>query len=138
MNKYLMNGAALLGTALLAVSCSHDAWFQTSDAAQRAAEEYSSNFKTVVLGGQDVDSRQTWNTTVSTQITLTSAKTGTLKIYTTDPAQGTTVAALYTGNINKGETKTFTVARPQAVTTLYATILDANNYMIDNMAFDAS
>lgn len=50
MNKYLMNGAALLGTALLAVSCSHDAWFQTSDAAQRAAEEYSSNFKTVVLG----------------------------------------------------------------------------------------
>ena len=138
MNKYLMNGAALLGTALLAVSCSHDAWFQTSDAAQRAAEEYSSNFKTVVLGGQDVDSRQTWNTAVSTQITLTSAKTGTLKIYTTDPAQGTTVAALYTGNINKGETKTFTVARPQAVTTLYATILDANNYMIDNMAFDAS
>ena len=138
MNKYLTNGVALLGVAMLTMSCSHDAWFQTTDAAQRAAEEYSSNFKTIVLGGQDVDSRQTWNTAVSTQITLTSAKTGTLKIYTTDPAQGTTVAALYTVNINKNETKTFTVARPQGVTTLYATIFDENDYMIDNMAFDAS
>ena len=138
MNKYLTNGVTLLGVAMFTVGCSHDAWFQTTDAAQRAAEEYSSNFKTIVLGGQDVDSRQTWNTAVSTQITLTSAKTGTLKIYTTDPAQGTTVAALYTSNINKNETKTFVVARPQGVTTLYATIFDESDYMIDNMAFDAS
>jgi hypothetical protein len=89
------------------------------------------------LGGQDVDARQTWNTAVSTEITLTSAKTGTLKIYATDPAQGTAVAALYTGSINKGETKTFTVARPQDATTLYATILDEKNYMIYYMGFDA-
>ena len=137
MNRYFLKGVSLL-TVIAFASCSHDAWFQKNDRAKQMEEEYSSNFKTIVLGGQDVDARQTWNTAVSTQITLTSAKAGTLKIYATDPAQGTAVAALYTGSINKGETKTFTVARPQDATTLYATILDEKNYMIDNMAFDAS
>ena len=138
MKKYLMKGVALLGATILTVSCSHDAWFQTNDATQRDAEEYASNFKNVVMGGQNVDSRQTWNTAVTTQINLTSAKTGTLKIYTADPGQGSAVAALYTGSVNKGEEKHLTVARPQDATTLYATVLDANGYMIDNMAFDAS
>ena len=137
MNRYFLKGVSLL-TVIAFASCSHDAWFQKNDRAKQMEEEYSSNFKTIVLGGQDVDARQTWNTAVSTQITLTSAKAGTLKIYATDPAQGTAVAALYTGSINNGETKTFTVARPQDATTLYATILDEKNYMIDNMAFDAS
>ena len=133
-----MKGVFLVGAAVFAASCSHDSWYQTTDAAQQAAEEYSTNFKNIVLGGQDVDSRQTWNTGVSTEITLISAKTGTLKIYATDPAQGTAVAALYTGYINKNEVKTFVVARPQNASVLYATIYDSNNYMIDNMAFDAS
>lgn len=132
-----MKGGSLFAVMIL-TACSHDAWFQKNDAAQQDAEEYSSNFKSIVLEGQEVDSRQTWNTAVRTMITLTSVKAGTLKIYATDPAQGTTVAALYTGVIGKGETKTFAVARPQAVTTLYATILDADDCMIDNLAFDAS
>ena len=138
MKKYLMKGVALLGATILTVSCSHDSWNQTNSATQRDAEEYTSNFKNIVMGGQDVDSRQTWNTAVTTQINLTSAKTGTLKIYTADPGQGSAVAALYTGSVNKGEEKHLTVARPQDATTLYATVLDANGYMIDNMAFDAS
>ena len=138
MKKYLMKGVALLGATILIVSCSHDSWNQTNSATQRDAEEYTSNFKNIVMGGQDVDSRQTWNTAVTTQINLTSAKTGTLKIYTADPGQGSAVAALYTGSVNKGEEKHLTVARPQDATTLYATVLDANGYMIDNMAFDAS
>ena len=133
-----MKGVFLCGIAVLTASCSHDAWNQSYNPAQQAAEEYASNFKTIVLGGQDVDGRQTWNTSVTTEITLTSAKTGTLKIYATDPAQGTTVAALYTGVIAKDETKTFTIARPQDATTLYAAIFDEKNYMIDIMAFDAS
>ena len=110
MKKYLLKGISLFAFTFILASCSHDAWFQVNDLAKEAAEEYASNFKTIVLGGQNVDSRQTWNTAVSTQITLTSAKTGTLKIYATDPAQGTTIAALYTGAIGKNETKTFTVA----------------------------
>jgi hypothetical protein len=138
MKKYMMKGVALLGVAILTVSCSHDAWFQTNDATQRDAEEYASNFKNIVMGGQNVDSRQTWNTAVTTQINLTSAKTGTLKIYTADPGRGSAVAALYTGSVSKGEKKSITVARPQDATTLYATVLDANGYMIDNIAFDAS
>ena len=72
MKSYLMKGVSLLAVIAL-TSCSHDAWFRTNDAVKQEAEEYSSNFKTIVLGGQEVDSRQTWNTAVSTQITLTSA-----------------------------------------------------------------
>ena len=133
-----MKGVAILAVGLTIASCSHDAWNQQTDRAWQAAEEYSSNFKNIVMGGQNVDGRQTWTTAVTTQITLTSAKAGTLKIYATDPAQGTSVAALYTSAIGKGETRTFSVARPQDATTLYAVILDDNNYMTDIMAFDAS
>lgn len=138
MKETLMKGVAILAVGLTIASCSHDAWNQQTDRAWQAAEEYSSNFKNIVMGGQNVDGRQTWTTAVTTQITLTSAKAGTLKIYATDPAQGTTVAALYTSAIGKGETRTFSVARPQDATTLYAVILDDNNYMTDIMAFDAS
>ena len=138
MKKYLMKGVSLFAITVVMASCSHDAWFQTNDATQRDAEEYASNFKNIVMGGQNVDSRQTWNTAVTTQINLTSAKAGTLKIYTADPGRGSAVAALYTGSVSKGEKKSITVARPQDATTLYATVLDANGYMIDNMAFDAS
>lgn len=133
-----MKGVAILAVGLTIASCSHDAWNQQTDRAWQAAEEYSSNFKNIVMGGQNVDGRQTWTTAVTTQITLTSAKAGTLKIYATDPVQGTSVAALYTSAIGKGETRTFSVARPQDATTLYAVILDDNNYMTDIMAFDAS
>ena len=82
MKKYLMKGVALLGATILIVSCSHDSWNQTNSATQRDAEEYTSNFKNIVMGGQDVDSRQTWNTAVTTQINLTSAKSGIMRVFT--------------------------------------------------------
>ena len=72
MNSYFLKGVSLL-TVIAFASCSHDAWFQKNDRAKQMEEEYSSNFRTIVLGGQNVDSRQTWNTAVTTQINLTSA-----------------------------------------------------------------
>ena len=68
MNDSLMKGISLLAVIAF-TSCSHDAWFQTNDKVKQEADQYSSNFKTIVLGGQDADARQTWNTAVSTQIT---------------------------------------------------------------------
>ena len=102
MKKYLMKGVALLGVAIITVSCSHDAWFQTNDATQRDAEEYASNFKNIVMGGQNVDSRQTWNTAVTTQINLTSAKSGIMRVFTVDPLTNVDAAYLAETKVSAG------------------------------------
>ena len=138
MNKYFMKGIAVSAIAFSAISCNHDLWNQRNDTTNQDVAEFQANFKNTVMGNHDIDAQQTWNTAVTTTITLTSAKSGTLKIYPKDPAQGSTIAALYTSTINSGETKTFVIAKPQDATVLYATILDADNYIIDNLAFDAS
>ena len=128
MNKYFIKGIAVSAIAFSAISCNHDLWNQRNDTTNQDVAEFQANFKNTVMGNHDIDAQQTWNTAVTTTITLTSAKSGTLKIYPKDPAQGSTIAALYTSTINSGETKTFVIAKPQDATVLYATILDADQY----------
>ena len=129
MKKYLMKGVALLGATILIVSCSHDSWNQTNSATQRDAEEYASNFKNVVMGGQNVDSRQTWNTAVTVRLDVSSEiAEGTLKVYTSSPV-GKSVAPIYEGTIQKGETKSVTMAVPTDAEQLYVAVYDAENYM---------
>ena len=137
MKKYLMKGVSLFAVSVMFVGCSHDAWFQTNDRVRQMAEEYSSNFKTIVLGGQDVDARQTWNTAVSTKVNVSVVKAGTLKIYSENPF-GNIVAPLYEATVSEGQAVTAVIARPQNVSTLYAAVLDSEGYIIDNMSFDAS
>lgn len=137
MRKNLMKGVALFGAAILVAGCSHDAWNQTYDGTQQFAAEYSSNFRTLVLNGQNVDPNQTWNTAVTTKVNVSVVKAGTLKIYSANPF-GNTVAPLYESPVEAGQQVVATIARPQDATTLYATIIDAEGYIIDNMSFDAS
>ena len=68
-----------MGTVLVA-GCTHDAWKISGSAAQQFAEEYGSNFKTIVLEGRNIDDNQTWNTAVTTQVSVSVVKAGTLKI----------------------------------------------------------
>ena len=137
MRKNLMKGVALIGAAILVAGCSHDAWNQTYDGTQQFAAEYSSNFKNLILNGQNVDPNQTWNTAVTTKVNVSVVKAGTLKVYSANPF-GNTVAPLYESPVEAGQQVTATIARPQDATTLYATIIDAEGYIIDNMSFDAS
>ena len=132
-----MKGAALLMGTVLVAGCTHDAWKISGSAAQQFAEEYGSNFKTIVLEGRNIDDNQTWNTAVTTQVSVSVVKAGTLKIYSANPF-GNTVAPLYESVVDAGQQVTATLIRPQNVTTLYATILDDEGYIIDNMSFDAS
>ena len=124
-----------MGTVLVA-GCTHDAWKISGSAAQQFAEEYGSNFKTIVLEGRNIDDNQTWNTAVTTQVSVSVVKAGTLKIYSANPF-GNTVAPLYESVVDAGQQVTATLIRPQNVTTLYATILDDEGYIIDNMSFAA-
>ena len=128
MRKNLMKGVALLGAAILVAGCSHDAWNQTYDGTQQFAAEYSSNFKTLVLNGQNVDPNQMWNTAVTTKVNVSVVKAGTLKIYSANPF-GNTVAPLYESPVEAGQQVVATIARPQDATTLYATIVDAEGYI---------
>ena len=129
MRKNLMKGVALLGAAILVAGCSHDAWHQTYDSTQQFAAEYSSNFRTLVLNGQNVDPNQTWNTASTVKLDVSSEiAEGTLKVYASSPV-GKSVAPLYEGTIQKGESKSLTLAVPSDAERLYVAVYDAENYM---------
>jgi hypothetical protein len=129
MRKNLMKGVALLGAAILVAGCSHDAWNQTYDGTQQFAAEYSSNFRTLVLNGQNVDPNQTWNTASTVKLDVSSEiAEGTLKVYASSPV-GKSVAPLYEGTIQKGESKSLTLAVPSDAERLYVAVYDAENYM---------
>ena len=129
MRKNLMKGVALFGAAILVAGCSHDAWNQTYDGTQQFAAEYSSNFRTLVLNGQNVDPNQTWNTASTVKLDVSSEiAEGTLKVYASSPV-GKSVAPLYEGTIQKGESKSLTLAVPSDAERLYVAVYDAENYM---------
>ena len=105
-----MKGVSLFAVTVVMAGCSHDAWFQTNDAVKQTAEEYSSNFRTIVLGGQNVDSRQTWNTASTVKLAVSSVVAeGVLKVYASSPV-GKSVAPIYEGTIQKGESKSLALA----------------------------
>ena len=129
MRKNLMKGVALFGAAILVAGCSHDAWNQTYDGTQQFAAEYSSNFRTLVLNGRNVDPNQTWNTASTVKLDVSSEiAEGTLKVYASSPV-GKSVAPLYEGTIQKGESKSLTLAVPSDAERLYVAVYDAENYM---------
>lgn len=132
-----MKNMSLAVLAVLAAGCNHDAWHQTFDQTAQSAKEYEANFKNVVMGGQSIDENQTWNTGVTTQVSLHIAKTGTLKVYAQDPV-GSNPAVLYSSPVSAGETRAFAVARPQGAETLYAVVADSRGYILDNIAFRAT
>ena len=108
---YLMKGMAALAMGLVAVSCSKSDFDQS--AYQQAKEQESKeSFMNNVMGGQNIDPNQTWSTTTTVQLNVSSEiAEGVLKVYASSPV-GQNVPALYVGSINKGEQKTITVTCP--------------------------
>ena len=137
MKKYLMNNFAVAAVALMAVACNHDAWHQQYDPTAQKAKEFEVNFKNIVMNGKDIDVNQKWTSAVSTTISLTATKTGTLKIYAKNPV-GNVVAPLYEAPVTDGKVMSFVIARPQNATLLYAAIVDEDGYFIENMSFEAT
>ena len=98
----MMKSLSLAAIAVMTItSCSHDAWNQTYNPSEQTAYEFKSNFKNVVMGGNDIDANQTWSTAVTTKINIKVSKAGTLKIYSQDPI-GNVVAPFYTATVAKG------------------------------------
>ena len=133
---YLMKGMAVMALGLIVASCNKMDFDQ--DAYQKAKEaESRQKFINNVMGGQDIDPNQTWSTTTACNVSVTPNQDGILKIFTANPI-GNKTASLYTMNVKGGQTETFTVARPSDKTTLYATVMDENDMILDMLAFDAT
>ena len=137
MKQYLMKSMAVAAVAVAMAGCSHDKWNENPDTSGEKARQYQASFMNQVMGNESIDPAQTWNTAVTTTVSTTVQKSGTLKVYTKNPV-GNTVAPLYEAAVTSGQTLNFSIARPQDATKLYAAIVDADGYIIDNMTFDAS
>lgn len=132
---YILKSLAVVAVAFAVVGC-HKGWGEVYDEDYQN-REFQSNFKAIVMNGQDIDPRQTWNTAVTTHVQVEADVDGTLKVYGQNPL-GQTLAPLYTAAVTRGETTSFAVARPQGSTMLYATISDDDGYIVSQAAFAAS
>lgn len=131
----ILKGVALVAVAFTVASC-HKGWGEVYDEDYQN-REFQSNFKAIVMNGQDIDPRQTWNTAVTTSVQVKTDVAGVLKVYGQNPL-GQCLAPLYTATVAKGETKSFAVAKPQSSAMLFATISDTEGYIVSQVAFAAT
>ena len=133
---YLVKSMAALAMGLVAVSCNKASFDE--GAYQNAKEQESQEqFVNNVMGGQQIDPNQNWKTTNTIELTVTTAKEGTLKIYPANPI-GNTTGSLYTINVTAGQTVTFNVTKGVDLTKLYAAVVDENNFILDMLTVDAT
>lgn len=133
---YLVKGMAALAMGLVAVSCNKASFDE--GAYQNAKEQESQEqFVNNVMGGQQIDPNQNWKTTNTIELTVTTGKEGTLKIYPANPI-GNTTGSLYTINVTAGQTVTFNVTKGVDLTKLYAAVVDEKNNILDMLAIDAA
>jgi len=112
--------------ALVLASCqSKDVYDPSSKAAEQQAK-YEQTF-TEQFG--NVASDQLWNTAESFTVTVSTANLGVVRIYTSYPtAAGATYLASET--LQAGTTKTFNLAKPQDVETLYVAFFDEDGAVV--------
>ncbi len=130
--KYLMKGVALTAIALTVASCNHDAWDQQPNNSSQTAKEYEANFKSLVLGGQNIDASQTWSTTagssVNVMVNLNYNEEYTLYITEENPLTNKSAAYLSKTVVTSGVSKKITVSRPSGVGGYYAALYDKNGH----------
>lgn len=92
-----------------------------------AVVDYDNDWKEVF---GDIDANQTWNTSTTSKVSVSSDAAGTIRIFA-GAAIGNQSAALVTKSIKAGETLSLTIAKPQWATELYAAYYDANGYITE-------
>jgi hypothetical protein len=129
--KYLMKGVALAAIAMVAASCNHDAWDQRQDTSSQTAKEYEANFKSLVLGGQNIDASQTWSTAknakVNVSVNLDYDANYKVYITTSDPLiqQGAYVGV---ADIKSGSNTSISISKPEDAAILYAACYDKDGH----------
>lgn len=126
MNRFFNSGVmvAIAATATIVSSCSSDSDVYNPNA---IVEQYEKDW---INQFGEIDPNQTWNTSESVTIDVTSDKAGTIKVYTASPLCND-VAPLITQSVNAGQTVSLPVAKPQSAERLYVVYYDANNYLVE-------
>jgi len=107
-------------TALAAVTaCSNNDAFDQASYNEQIEKDYAESFENKI---GEIASDQTFNTAVTTNVTVSSEEEGTVRVYATSPTSGN-VPYLISQSINAGETINLTLARPQSVSTLYVGLI---------------
>lgn len=123
MTKYAV--AMILG--LLATSCTKD-----NDFRKIASEEFSENFKALVMGNKSIDPNQDWSTVASIPVTVSvdfeDSQEYTVYIYQTPPVLDRSAAYIGMAKVRSGESKTVPVIKPAKVGLLYAACFDASGH----------
>lgn len=126
MNRFFSTSAmlAIAASTTLITSCSHDKDMYDPNANLAAYEQaWTEQFGAI-------DSAQTWNTSQTVTVDVTSAMAGTIKLYTASPI-GNAIAPLITQSITAGGTISLVVAKPQSAEKLYVVYYDADNFLIE-------
>lgn len=119
--KSFARAGVMLAAGLVIAGCSRETDFYDPSLAENRFKE---NFKENVMDGVGIDAAQTWNTTESMSVEVTSAAPGIVRIYASNPI-GSNAAALATRTVAEGTTKC-AVAVPTDATMLYVTLTADN------------
>ena len=133
---YLCQGMAVMAMGIALAGCSKNAFDSSAQQGQKETE-FTNNFEKSVMGGQAIDPQQTWATSSALAISLTPSHSGTLKIYVANPI-GNRTAPLYTSAVTAGQPTAFSVSKPLNVQTLYAVVVDSQELILGQMAFDVT
>ena len=136
--KSLYTATALVALLLATTGCMKHDRSDIRRQSEQIIQEFHDNFQAVVMGGKGIDPAQTWNTAVTTRIAIKTDRSGTLRIYTTDPATNADAAWLAEASVIAGSTTQFVIARPLGASLLYAAVFNDKGNIIDVISFDAT
>ena len=112
---------------LTAVSCSKE---DSKDSGQ----DFIDNFKALVMGGHEIDSRQDWSTAsgLDIKIAVDYGNTSVYKVYVLPSPALYDSEAAYLGmaQVRSGESKTITISRPANNALLYAACYDSDGHAV--------
>lgn len=116
-----------ISLCLTAISCKKD-----SDST--SAQKYVDNFKALVMGSKEIDSKQDWNTVgnATVNISVDFGNEGDYTVYISQTPLIFDTNAVYIGmaKLKSGESKTINVPRPANTALLYAACYDANGHAV--------
>lgn len=140
--SYLMKSMALVAIAAAAASCNHDAWNERPDTTKQQTQEYANNFRSIVLGGQNMDPRQTWNTATSKSLSLNVALTDSREYkvyaYTCNPGINPQAAYIATTTVSAGGQKSISMSMPSDAKKLYFAVYDTDSRLVALTSIDSS
>ncbi|MCH5308325.1 MAG: DUF4842 domain-containing protein [Prevotella sp.] len=125
--RYWIKSVVATAFYLLATNCSHEL-----DLQQIKQEEFSENFKALIMGGKTIDPLHDWSTVATTPVTVSvdfaNDAEYTVYIYMTPPLIDAEATYIGMAKLKSGEQKTINIAKPSNVGLLYAACYDEDNH----------